>query len=701
MQNLDKTYAAYQKNIESVEHTNRPSDSLGKVFSSISTNTTVKSDYQRSDYNYFRSSGIPINRANVLKVCQEAYDKVGIVKNVIDLMSDYGSKGVKIKHPVPSVERFYQQWFSRVAGLERSERFLNSIFRLGSVVIYKSYGIIPSSQEEEFKKVTATIDSDGEFKLDEYKNRYIPIKYTYLNPSSVEVLGEEMGIAFGRNIYVLKLNESFLSVTNSYLLNKFNNEQVIKVLTQGLPKTLRSAILEKKQYYILEDDRLSVYNYRKDDWQSWGKPITFSILNDLQVLEKLKLADISALDGAISNIRLWTVGQIGDSPQTTFLPTPGMLEKVRNILANNVGGGTMDLVWGPDLSFKESATSVHEFLGEEKYKPTIDAIYDGMGIPSPLRSGSTSGQTNDYISLKTLIERLNYGRNLLTDFWNKEIKLVQKACGFSKPAVLEFDYMVFTDEAAEKQLLINLADRDIIAPETVMEKFNLNSGIEEAKLKRDNKKRGNKLPNKAGPYHVAQTDHEYNKILLQAGTVTPSEVGMELQPRKDGEQTRQDILFEQQKQIKDKEIQSKNQQAETPGRPPAIKETKKRNPKTGQKIKVSTNAETLLWAFSAQELIHKTLLPGLNHIFGKQNLRQLTESEFESFERLKCNLLFSFKPMEEISAEKIAEKMGDYKNYSFYDDAKVIAAETQVTLGRDLKIEEKRQIYSLLYVENQ
>jgi hypothetical protein len=57
--------------------------------------------------------------------------------------------------------------------------------------------------------------------------------------------------------------------------------------------------------------------------------------------------------------------------------------------------------------------------------------------------------------------------------------------------------------------------------------------------------------------------------------------------------------------------------------------------------------------------------------------------------------------MEEVTVEKISAKLQDYKNYSFYDDAKVIAAETQVSLGRDLKIEEKRQIYSLLYVENQ
>lgn len=75
----------------------------------------------------------------------------------------------------------------------------------------------------------------------------------------------------------------------------------------------------------------------------------------------MKLADMSALDGAISNIRLWKLGDLDNK----ILPTKTSINKLRNILASNVGGGTMDLVWGPELDFKESATEVHKFLGAE------------------------------------------------------------------------------------------------------------------------------------------------------------------------------------------------------------------------------------------------------------------------------------------------------------------------------------------------
>ena len=89
------------------------------------------------------------------------------------------------------------------------------------------------------------------------------------------------------------------------------------------------------------------------------------------MLEKMKLADMSALDGAISSIRLWRLGDF----EHKVLPTKAAIDKLRNILASNVGGGTMDMVWGPELDFKESNTQIYKFLGTEKYQPELNSIF--------------------------------------------------------------------------------------------------------------------------------------------------------------------------------------------------------------------------------------------------------------------------------------------------------------------------------------
>ena len=36
-----------------------------------------------------------------------AYDKVGIIRNVIDLMSDFSSQGLNIYHPNKTIEKLF------------------------------------------------------------------------------------------------------------------------------------------------------------------------------------------------------------------------------------------------------------------------------------------------------------------------------------------------------------------------------------------------------------------------------------------------------------------------------------------------------------------------------------------------------------------------------------------------------------------
>jgi hypothetical protein len=100
-----------------------------------------------------------------------------------------------------------------------------------------------------------------------------------------------------------------------------------------------------------------VYHYKKDDWSVWANPMIHAILDDITMMEKMKLADMSALDGAISNIRLWRLGSL----EHKIAPTRAAVDKLRDVLASNVGGGTMDLVWGPELDFKESTSQIYHF----------------------------------------------------------------------------------------------------------------------------------------------------------------------------------------------------------------------------------------------------------------------------------------------------------------------------------------------------
>ena len=67
-------------------------------------------------------------------MCMAAYDRVGLVRNVIDLMGDFACQGINLVHPNKRIEKFYKAWFNKINGKERSERFLNLLYRTGNVV---------------------------------------------------------------------------------------------------------------------------------------------------------------------------------------------------------------------------------------------------------------------------------------------------------------------------------------------------------------------------------------------------------------------------------------------------------------------------------------------------------------------------------------------------------------------------------------
>ena len=116
-------------------------------------------------------------------MCMDAYDKVGIVRNIIDLMGDFGSQGINIVHENKSVEKFFQQWFRKIDGKERSERFLNNLYRTGQVFLYKSYANVTP----EINKYIKSLGSDITLELPNIEKSVVPWRYNFFNPLTVDM----------------------------------------------------------------------------------------------------------------------------------------------------------------------------------------------------------------------------------------------------------------------------------------------------------------------------------------------------------------------------------------------------------------------------------------------------------------------------------------------------------------------------------
>ena len=646
-------------------------------YQNIDTNLSVRNSYTRQDYERFRpEEALPTKPKEIISSCNLAYKRVSVVRNVVDLMADFASQGIELIHPNTNIQKFYQNWFKKVNGKERSERFLNLLYRKANVICRRQTAKLTIKDKKNVQQGFA--DADIKVQPLTTNKREIPWKYIFLNIDNLEVEGGELAAFTGDYNYYISLPNKFKNNLNDNILNK-------------LPKEISEAI-KTKNAIPLDKEKVVAYFYKKDDWEIWAEPFIYSLLDDLILLEKMRLADLSALDGVISNIRIWKLGNLDKQ----LLPTTAAISKLANILSNVSAGGTADLIWGPDLQFEQHIPDVNKVLGSEKYVSVMQRIFTGLGIPPTLTGlSSGSGFSNNYISLKTLLERLQYGREILMSFWEHEIKLVQKAMGFKKPAKVRFSRMTLADEAAEKTLLIQLAERNLITWETVLERFGEDPELEKMRYKKELRARekGN-IPPQAGPWHdpylIDKNMQRLKELALQSGLATLSQVGLDLPPPKDGENTVYDLRdrpdFE--------EIGGKPGQ----GRPKNVKDSEKRKRK---EVVIRTSASAInlaLWAKHALEKIdyyvNPTYLEGVN----KNNLRQLSNEEAKELNNIKFLILSNIKPYETLNEQSVLNILNNNPIYpdNFFSLYKNLIINYQ-SIGSDPSLEDLRNLQTMLY----
>jgi hypothetical protein len=703
-----EAYVAWGDDLASKQEALKKSDSLDEFvgiqkaeaagrrysldYSNLDTNTSGRPGLTRTDYDFFRpDEAVPRRNIKlILRRAEDIYQKVGLVKNVIDLMGDFAVQGIRLSHKNKRIEKFYRRWFKKVQGKDRSERFLNNLYKVGNVVLNRQTAKLNTKISEQLYKALAAPDFDSsdisEIKIEK---KEIPWRYTFIDPVFVDVAGGSLASFVAQKRYELTLPADLRRIINA------PKTAAEKEIIQNLPPQIIEAA-KSKVGYSLDSDKLCVFHYKKDDWQPWAYPMMYAIMDDITIVEKLKLADMSALDGAISNIRIFKLGSL----EHKIAPTKAATAKLAQILGNNVGGGTMDLIWGPDIELIESKTSVHQFLGEGKYVPHLNAIYAGLGIP-PTLTGTfgASGTTNNFISLKTLTQRLQYGRDVLMSFWEKEIELVQKAMGFRYPAKIEFDRMDLSNEDAEKALLIQLADRNLISDELLQSIFGFDPDMEKSRLNKESRERkSERMVNKAGPWYDPQPENALKKIALQGGIVTPSQVGLELEKKKNGEKTALELKVPSFPPTKLANAPSSDALPKEAGdgRPKMSKDTE---PRKTKKFTPRTGAKLALWANAAQDKISEIINPLLLEFYGKKNLRSLSNIETKELEQIKTNILLNTDPLCLIEEDKIMlafEKSASSNQqlFHYYHWLKNL----QSDLGRELTVEENKQAKASYYL---
>ncbi len=452
----------------------------GSYNSELVTDIRTRTPYSREDYNLFRpNEKVPKRFKDIVKACRQVYWHVGIIRNVIDMMTDFACEGMKIVHPDKKIEAFYKTWMGKVKLQEVTNEFIRHFLVDGNVVVKRGTAVLPKPVEKEWSKKTyAKPDEKIQKDNKDIARKEIPWKYTFLNILALNwVSSEEDSLTSTNKQLVYQVSNGVLKT-----IRQPENRKQIELVNNLSHTVTNDLIKNNKDYIPLDMEKVYVEFNKKDSWDNWAPPFLISVLSDIYFREKLRQAETSALDGVINVVRLWKLGDHKEG----ILPDDAAVSKLINILEANTGGGTMDIVWDSMIAMEEFYPPVDKILGSEKYTQVNRDILIGLGVPEVLIGGQGANFSNSFIQLKTLVEKLEYIRKKVLEFISGEVKLVADGMGFTSLPKVKFSQMNLQDENVSKRLIVGLLDRGIISVEAVLESYGEDFLIEVQRIKNEN-----------------------------------------------------------------------------------------------------------------------------------------------------------------------------------------------------------------------
>lgn len=625
-------------------------------------------------------------------LCVSAYKGFGLAKNVIDLMANFAAEGLKIKHPNKTIERFLNRWAFHVNLQGRVKDMLRYYYKYGNVFVYRTLGEIDDNVYNKMRRskakvldarrsipgftpVSADIDPvdnpQQSERMDEAQRestkpvgkRRIPWRYTLLNPFQMELRGTKF---FGGQRWVFLLDHNTVNeLRRGRLRNNYTYVDFLDQSDVNLPPEFKKSSQklsseapegENNDPRVVEIDQTKLYtmHYMKDDHEDWAEPLLWPVMADIFYKNKLRQMDISVCDSVINAVTIYKLGNLKEG----FIPPKEHFSKFAEFL--RTPSAAMNLVWNDAVSIESSYPPVERILGNQKYESVDRDILRGIGIPDSLIGGAVkSNFSTGFLGVRTLLERLEEGRNTIIRWLTLELELLIQTLGIRKLPTIKFGKMSLRDEKAEKQLIIQLLDRNIISIEAVLETFGEDFTIELERLREEEKIREDTgLLQKHSPYVDPINDMDAE------------------------EQMKQEHLLKQQEQrlmmkIKQRENKQKRNQGPNgrPGNTDGIPQENKRETKPQGMAWLLDYEAAKSKAVSHVNAIEKVVAKEILKALGKKTKRSLTKHEAQGIEEITfaiaSNLPWDVKIEVDVVKDTLAKNpIIDGRVYAAYTDMK-------------------------------
>jgi len=467
----------------------------------VVTNVNVRRGYSREDYENFRSNeALPTKFEDIINAIRGIYYKNGIVRSTIDLLTDFACDDMKFIHPDLKQQAFYEAWRKKTNLNAAVNQFTQLCIREENVVVKRVTARITKPVKKQIEDKYAQGKPDIKIKKEPTKieKNEIPWSYKFLDVTKLQWVHDGGSSLTDFNQLIMPIPRSIKQMVN------FPKNEEEKKVAENLPNDIKNAINEGKSHLVLDQDKLYIAHCKKNDWELWSIPSLYAIINDVQFRDKLRQAEISALDGVINVIRLWKLGDHKEG----MLPNSEAVSRLANILESNTGGGAMDIIWDSLIEMEDYYPPIDKILGPEKYEQVNRDILIGLGIPEVLIGGHGANFSNSFIQLKTVIEKLEYIREKIVEWLTEELSLINEAMGFKTLPLIKFNNMNLRDENVERALITGLLDRGVVSPEAVLEVYGRDFNVEVERMQQQKQLFEEKGLELKGPFSNDDQDGE-------------------------------------------------------------------------------------------------------------------------------------------------------------------------------------------------
>ncbi len=480
-------------------------------------------------FQYLRKfSGSSSFNHSVIASCVMAYLGYGVVRNIVDLYTNFATEGVRIHHPSASVRRFYEAWAKKIKLRDRTNRIFQDIFLTANVFVHRKWATLTNEQRRKLSRSEGEVQligdvlvvtnkkkredikpreeamgsylsvfkelpmSDAEAKEKssarksvkskdiikdlptDPKNR-IPWGYTSLNPLQMERRGSKF-VDEGKWVMALDAQDT------EALLKRYGGSYKDLGRSDKFPPELKGKMTkyagEGAGYtseVVFTDDDLSLVQDSNFDYWDWAVPFVFPALRALSFKDCLRNMEMRACQTVISSLFLMKLGDI----EKGMAAEDEHFERLGDML--QMPGGAMYLIWNEAIDAQVLQADVSKLFDPKKHESADADILKSLGVPEVLLGGKGGNFSNSFISVAAILEKIKKVRGVVEDWLMGEIKLIADVMGHRQLPTIKWGKSNLVDKNAERTLLISLFDRGIASAELVLREFDTTFAVEAAR----------------------------------------------------------------------------------------------------------------------------------------------------------------------------------------------------------------------------